>query len=125
MRFILSVAIALLSMGLVWADEASACCCKCCKQAAPGQPGQEPGKDRPKLDPNVKTTQVVLSVPDMTCASCVATVQKALSSVPGVRDVQVDLKTKLAVVAVEANNFDQAALLKALEKAGYPGKMLK
>jgi Cu+-exporting ATPase len=61
----------------------------------------------------------------MTCASCVATVQKALAAVPGVTHVQVDLKSKQATVLVEINRFDQKALLTALEKVGYPGKMLK
>ena len=61
----------------------------------------------------------------MTCASCVATVTKALSAVPGVTHVQVGLKTKQATVLVEINRFDQPALLTAVEKAGYFGKMLK
>ena len=50
---------------------------------------------------------------------------RALTAVPGVTHVQVDLKAKQATVLVEINRFDQKALLTALEKAGYPGKMLK
>ena len=61
----------------------------------------------------------------MTSASCVATVTKALSAVPGVIHVQVDVKSKQATVLVEINRFDGKALLTAVEKAGYSGKMLK
>lgn len=120
MRLILFVAVAIAGMGMVWADEAAAACGCCCRKPVAGGPAQA----LPKFDP-AKIKQVTLSVDGMTCASCVATVQKALSAVPGVSHVQVDLKTKQAAVLVELNRFDQKALLTAVEKAGYPGKMLK
>ncbi|MSR30788.1 MAG: heavy-metal-associated domain-containing protein [Gemmataceae bacterium] len=61
----------------------------------------------------------------MTCSACAAKVQKGLSAVPGVIHAQVDLKSKKATVLVEIPRFDEKALLSAVEKAGYQGKMLK
>ena len=51
--------------------------------------------------------------------------RKALASLPWVRQVRVDLNQHQAVVTVAADQYDQEALLKALEKEGYPGKLLK
>jgi len=39
-----------------------------------------------------------LTVPDMSCGHCVATVQRALESLEGVEKVEVSLETKLAVI---------------------------
>ena len=104
---------------MAWTDQANGCGgCRC-------QPGGQPGGAvLPKFDP-AKIKQVTLSVDGMTCASCVATATKALAAVPGVTHVQVDLKSKQATVLVEINRFNEATLLTALQKAGYPGKMLK
>ena len=50
---------------------------------------------------------VAFSVPDMMCEfSCVEQVKKALSSEPGVKDVQVDYEAKRATVAVDREQFD-------------------
>ena len=52
--------------------------------------------------------------------------RKALASLPWVRKVLVvDYDEKLAVVTVEASRYDEKALLGAVEKAGYGGKVLK
>jgi len=42
---------------------------------------------------------VTLSVPTMYCPVCPITVKKALEKVPGVKQVEVDFKTKTAVVS--------------------------
>ncbi|MCI0460948.1 MAG: heavy-metal-associated domain-containing protein [Gemmataceae bacterium] len=51
--------------------------------------------------------------------------RKALESLPWVRQVQVSFAKKQAVVTAEAAKYDAKALLKALEKAGYKGKVVK
>lgn len=51
--------------------------------------------------------------------------RKALESLPWVRQVEVSFEKKQAVVTAEADKYDEKALLKALEKAGYKGKVVK
>ncbi|WP_407655810.1 heavy metal translocating P-type ATPase [Azohydromonas lata] len=63
--------------------------------------------------------EVELAIEGMTCASCVARVEKALRRVPGVADAQVNLATEVATVAVAPDLGDAAPLLAAVEKAGY------
>jgi copper chaperone CopZ len=52
-------------------------------------------------------------------------VRKALTSLPWVRQVQVNFDAKQAIVTVEATKYDEKAILKVLEKAGYGGKVTK
>ena len=62
--------------------------------------------------------QLSLAIDGMSCASCVARVEKALRAIPGVTKASVNLGTETA--SVEANaavNF--AALQQVIEKAGY------
>ena len=46
-------------------------------------------------------------------------------SLPWVRQAQVDFDKKQAVVTVEVEKYDEQALLKALEEAGFGGKVAK
>ena len=61
---------------------------------------------------------IKLQVTGMTCASCVNRVEKALQTVPGVRDVSVNLATEQASVSADASVSLQA-LAAAVRKAGY------
>jgi Cu+-exporting ATPase len=61
--------------------------------------------------------RVVLPVQGMTCASCVAHVEKALALVPGVTRVAVNLATESA--AIEGGALDLDALQTAVGAAGY------
>jgi copper chaperone CopZ len=60
--------------------------------------------------------QEELAITGMTCDGCVRAVQRALSRVPGVTDVAVDLAKGRAVVDGDAA---PEALVAALERAGY------
>ena len=71
----------------------------------------------------VTTEQRQLSISEMTCASCVSRVEEALLSVPGVLGAQVNLASEQARVTLLPST-DDAAVLAALDKAGYPGKWL-
>jgi len=62
-------------------------------------------------------SRLVLPVTGMTCASCVAHVEKALAKVPGVQRVAVNLATESA--AVEGDALDAQALAHAVDAAGY------
>jgi copper chaperone len=59
----------------------------------------------------------LLSIPDMSCDHCKSTVTAALTSVPGVASVTVDLDHRTAAVEGDA---PLSGLLTALETAGYP-----
>jgi len=61
---------------------------------------------------------VTLPVQGMTCASCVARVEKALRRVDGVVDANVNLATESATVELEAGASQQAVAM-AIENAGY------
>ncbi|MFT3664494.1 heavy metal translocating P-type ATPase [Piscinibacter sp.] len=65
-----------------------------------------------------------LSIEGMTCASCVARVERALEAVPGVRSATVNLATEQAHVERGADEAGAAALLAAVHKAGYEAKLL-
>ncbi|WP_168405772.1 heavy metal translocating P-type ATPase [Acinetobacter indicus] len=60
----------------------------------------------------------ILSIQGMTCASCVGRVEKALKKVDGVEQANVNLATEQAVVESSVP-LDRAALVKAVERAGY------
>jgi Cu+-exporting ATPase len=68
---------------------------------------------------SVSENAVQLSVEGMTCASCVARVEKALKRVPGVISAEVNLATETAEVKLASRDTDVSALLKAVEGAGY------
>jgi copper chaperone len=62
----------------------------------------------------------LLSIPDMSCGHCKSTVTAALTSVPGVASVSVDLDHRTAAVEGDA---PLSGLLTALETAGYPAAL--
>jgi Au+-exporting ATPase len=62
-----------------------------------------------------------LSIEGMTCASCVGRVERALKAIPGVTGAVVNLATERATVHGAA---DTAALIAAIEDAGYDAKVI-
>ncbi|SOY78565.1 copper transporting P-type ATPase [Cupriavidus taiwanensis] len=62
---------------------------------------------------------IALHITDMTCASCVARVEKALRAVPGVVEATVNLATERASVTLLRGAADAAALAGAVVRAGY------
>ena len=65
----------------------------------------------------VASTDIDLSVADMTCASCVGRVEKALLKVPGVLAASVNLATESARVTV--SGVEASTLVAAVTAAGY------
>jgi Au+-exporting ATPase len=66
---------------------------------------------------NQSSSTTSLAVEGMSCASCVGRVEQALSKVPGVENVSVNLATEKATI--RGTNLDRNALAKAVEAAGY------
>ena len=69
---------------------------------------------------DVPSRPVDLQIEGMTCASCVARVERALKSVSGVTNASVNLATERAHVIGQA---DPAALIRAIEDAGYDARL--
>ncbi|OCG57721.1 copper-translocating P-type ATPase [Gilliamella sp. Nev6-6] len=66
----------------------------------------------------MKTVQYNFIVEEMSCASCVGRVEKAIKKVDGVIDVSVNLATEIAMVNANAS-VKLEALMSAVDKAGY------
>ncbi|MEP2642672.1 heavy metal translocating P-type ATPase [Roseobacter sp.] len=65
-------------------------------------------------------TTITLSVENMSCASCVGRVDRALAGVTGVRDVAVNLATQEATVHVHTGGPSAQVLADRVTHAGYP-----
>jgi P-type Cu+ transporter len=71
-----------------------------------------------KVGYDVATTEVELQVEGMTCASCVARIEKVLLKVAGVTSASVNLATERATIQTVAA-VPVSTLKAAIEKAGY------
>lgn len=67
---------------------------------------------------------VELAIKGMTCASCVARIERALKAVPGVSSANVNLATEWATVDFTAGAVDGAALEAAVAAAGYEARQI-
>ncbi len=84
-------------------------------------PSEQPLSPRPSAASAHVRDQVQLAVRGMTCAACVARVERALRKVPGVQQAQVNYATEVASVdwALGAAEPDSLRLTQAIEDAGY------
>jgi copper chaperone len=64
-------------------------------------------------------TKKTLKIQGMTCNHCVMRVAKALKSVPGVQDAQVDLQKGEASVTFDEAKVTQEKMSTAVVEAGY------
>ncbi|WP_370228282.1 heavy metal translocating P-type ATPase [Cognatishimia sp.] len=69
-------------------------------------------------------TRVQLDITGMNCGSCVGRVERALAGVPGVDEASVNLASESALVSLGQSGSTRV-VLKALEAAGYPGRVRK
>ena len=67
----------------------------------------------------LQTAVLDIGIDGMTCASCVARVEKALKKVPGVQDATVNLATESARIHMRAGTPMDALLRRAVRDAGY------
>ena len=61
--------------------------------------------------------ELTYRVPGVSCAHCRAAITAEVAAVAGVSSVEVDLEAKL--VRVTGENLDDAALVAAIDEAGY------
>jgi Cu+-exporting ATPase len=69
-------------------------------------------------DRKAASLELGFDIAGMTCASCVARVEKAIRGVPGVLDATVNLATEKATVHAQAA-LEPQAVVAAVERAGY------
>ncbi len=65
------------------------------------------------------TKQLTLPVTGMTCANCVATVERNLKKLDGMQTAVVNLSSERATVAFDAAKLELPAIIARVERAGY------
>lgn len=65
------------------------------------------------------TTKTEIKISGMSCAHCVARVEKSLKDVDGVKEVKVDLETGKATVKYNPKKVEPSKLENAVKEAGY------
>ncbi|MFQ5516869.1 MAG: heavy metal translocating P-type ATPase [Acidimicrobiia bacterium] len=89
---------------------------------APAEPAAEPAEGRPGVltaVPGSSRRTVHLSIDGMSCASCVATIEKSLNATPGVLDARVSFATQEASVDIAPQTVGVDDLTAAVRSAGY------
>ena len=61
----------------------------------------------------------IYEVPNISCGHCVATIERELGAVPGVKSVKGDLPTKQVTVVYDADSV-LPQVEKVLQEIGYP-----
>ena len=69
---------------------------------------------------NSTIERAILTVPDISCAHCVATVRQAVGHLAGIQLVEANADTKRVDVAFHPNQSSLARIEQALDDAGYP-----
>ncbi|MFC4257974.1 heavy metal translocating P-type ATPase [Marinobacter lacisalsi] len=89
---------------------------------APAQVPESGESPEPPATSDPDDDQVQLSVTGATCASCVATIEKALMSVKGVTGAHMNLADNTATATGDA---DPKALVQAVESSGYGASVIE
>ena len=66
-----------------------------------------------------ETKQVVLPVTGMTCANCVATIERSVKKLDGVKNTVVNLASERAVVDFDPTALSLESIIGRIEKSGY------
>ncbi|MFM2184012.1 MAG: heavy-metal-associated domain-containing protein [Ilumatobacteraceae bacterium] len=64
-------------------------------------------------------TALTFHVPGMTCGHCESAVKAEVGKLTGVDSIDVDLATKLVTVGVGTAGPDRAAIVAAIDEAGF------
>jgi Cu+-exporting ATPase len=72
-----------------------------------------------KRYPMVESEQLTLPITGMTCANCVATVERGLKKQPGVQTAVVNLASERATVTFDPSSVGLPDLVRRVERAGY------
>lgn len=66
-----------------------------------------------------KTTTARLHIEGMSCAGCVAKIEKAIGDLPGISSVRIDLDTGQATIAYQPNEVTDEQIREQVAAAGH------
>ena len=64
--------------------------------------------------------QTVVTAPDISCAHCAAAITSAVSAIPGVDSVDVDIASKRVTISHQPGAVDLAEIARVMDDEGYP-----
>lgn len=64
--------------------------------------------------------QTVVTAPDISCAHCATAITNAVSAIPGVDSVEVDIPTKRVTIGHQPGAVDMAEVSRVMDDEGYP-----
>ena len=64
--------------------------------------------------------QTVVTAPDISCAHCAAAISTAVSAIPGVDAVDVDIANKRVTIDHQPGAVDLAEIARVMDDEGYP-----
>lgn len=64
--------------------------------------------------------QISLTAPDISCDHCIASIEKAVGKLSGVRFLKGDPAAKQVTIEYDASQVELAAIHKVMEEEGYP-----
>jgi Cu+-exporting ATPase len=67
----------------------------------------------------METKQLILPITGMTCANCVATIERSLKKLDGIQNVVVNLSSERASVDYDSGKVDLPDMITRIERAGY------
>ncbi len=65
------------------------------------------------------TKQIILPIKGMTCANCVATIERNVKKVEGVQEAIVNLSSEKATIGYDASQTNLEAIVARIQRAGY------
>ena len=65
-------------------------------------------------------TTITVNAPDISCANCVAHIEKDISALAGVASVKADVASKNVTIAFDETRLTRAKIAEAMDDAGYP-----
>jgi P-type Cu+ transporter len=66
-----------------------------------------------------ESKQVVLPITGMTCANCVATIERNVKKLPGVESAAVNLASERATIAFDPGQLSIEEIVNKIDKVGY------
>jgi copper chaperone len=64
--------------------------------------------------------QTIVTAPDISCAHCATAITSAVSAIPGVDVVEVDIPGKRVTISHQPGTVDLAEVARVMDDEGYP-----
>jgi copper chaperone len=82
--------------------------------------GANPAREEKESAMSSTMTEVTLTAPDISCAHCVATIEREVGVLPGVAHVEANVDTKKVDISYDPSRVSLTQIEAALDEAGYP-----